>query len=157
MPLGAIVAKNEIMNWPPGSHASTFGGNPVSCAAALETIALLQEELIDNAAEVGAYLTRGLNELARKHALIGDVRGKGLMLAVELVRDRQTKEHAAEEAHAMMQACFRRGLLILTCGESSLRLCPPLVVDEAQAETALGILDEALTEVATSVARHSVS
>jgi 4-aminobutyrate aminotransferase len=149
MPLGAIVASEEIMDWPPGSHASTFGGNPVSCAAALETIALLEEELIDNAAEVGSYLLGRLRDLATRHKLIGDVRGKGLMIGVELVRDRQTKEPAIAERNAIVQECFQRGLLLLGCGTSGIRFSPPLVIDGQDAETAVSIFAEALTELSS--------
>eukprot|EP00913_Durusdinium_trenchii_P028355 g26583.t1 len=151
MPLGAIVARSEIMNWPPGAHASTFGGNPISCAAALETIALLEEELIDNAADVGGFLMDELRKLADRQELIGDVRGKGLMVGVELVKDRSTKERASEERNAVVQACFRRGLLVLGCGENTVRLAPPLVIDREQAATAVRILGEAIGEVAAAM------
>lgn len=147
MPLGAIVARADVMNWPPGSHASTFGGNPISCAAALETIALLEEELIDNAAEMGAYLMPLLEEMASARELVGDVRGKGLMVGVELVKDRQTKERAAAERNEVVQACFRRGLLVLGCGENTIRLAPPLTINREEIETAVRILGEAIDEV----------
>lgn len=148
MPLGAIVARADVMDWPPGAHASTFGGNPVSCAAALETVALLEDELMDNAADVGAFLMSELNTLADQHEMIGDVRGKGLMIGVELVKDRETKERASAERNAVVQACFRRGLLVLGCGENTVRLAPPLIIDREQAETAVRILGEAIGEVA---------
>jgi 4-aminobutyrate aminotransferase len=147
LPLGAIVARADIMDWKPGAHASTFGGNPLSCVAALETISLLEEELLDNAAEVGAFLLSRLRELAQRRRLIGDVRGKGLMIGMELVRNRATKERAAEERDAVVQACFRRGLLLLGCGANTIRLSPPLVIDEQDCETAVAILDEALAEI----------
>jgi 4-aminobutyrate aminotransferase len=150
MPLGAIVASGEIMNWPPGSHASTYGGNPVACAAALETIHLLEESLIDNAARQGALLMEKLRELQSRHALIGDVRGMGLMVGAELVRDRQKKTPAPEERNAVVQACFQRGLLMLGCGESTLRFCPPLVAEAEHIEAAVEILDAALAEVSGS-------
>ncbi len=149
MPLGAIIAGEEVMDWPPGSHASTFGGNPVCCAAALETIALLESDLMDNAARVGGMLQDGLRELQSRHSLVGDVRGRGLMIGVELVRDRQSKEPAKEESRQIVQACFLKGLLLLTCGENSIRLSPPLVISEEHARTALRILDEAFTELST--------
>src|SRR4029453_3320695 len=133
MPLGAIIARAEIMDWGPGSHASTFGGNPVSCVAALETIKLLEEGLMENARIVGAHLKSRLNELAGRHRLIGDVRGLGLMIGVELVRDRQTKEAASTERDEIVQLSFRRGLLMLGCGTSTLRFCPPLVITKEQA------------------------
>src|SRR3954466_9524133 len=113
LPLGVTVARAGLMAWPPGAHASTFGGNPVSCAAALATIALLKEQLVANAADVGAHLMAGLRSLADKHPLIGEVRGRGLMIGVELVRDRQTKERAIEERNRPIYAAVQRGLLIL--------------------------------------------
>ena len=148
MPLGAIIAKEEIMNWPPGSHASTFGGNPVSCAAALETIALLEEELIENAAKQGKVLIDRLQELARQQPLIGEVRGLGLMIGVELVRDQASREPAITERDAVIQGCFKKGLLLLGCGSHAVRFCPPLMIDEQQAEKAVAIFAEALSGLA---------
>lgn len=147
MPLGAMIAKAEIMDWPRGSHASTFGGNPVSCVAALATIQLLEEELIDNAARMGEFLMAQLRQLPHRHVLIGDVRGRGLMIGVELVRDRTTKEPAVEERDRLLQACFRRGLLLLPCGTSTVRFCPPLVIDQHQVQTAVELFDDGLAEV----------
>src|SRR5439155_5911069 len=121
MPLGAFVASAEHMSWPPGSHGSTFGGNPVACAAALATLDLLEEGLVDNAREVGDHLLDGLHALRAAHpALVTDVRGLGLMAALEL----DTAEHAAE----VVEGAFRRGLLMLTAGSRAIRLCPPLVL-----------------------------
>jgi 4-aminobutyrate aminotransferase len=147
LPLGVAMARAEVMSWPPGAHASTFGGNPVSCAAALETIGILKRELVANAADVGAHLKSGLASLMDRHRLIGDVRGRGLMVGVELVRDRQTKERAIEERDAVVNACFARGLLLLGAGKNSIRFSPPLIITREQAETAVRIFDEALTEV----------
>ena len=147
LPLGVTTARAEVMNWPPGAHASTFGGNPVSCAAALATIDLLRTSLIKNAAEVGAHMMDLLRGLQEKHAIIGDVRGKGLMIGVELVRDRVTKERAAEERDQVVDACFARGLLVLGAGRNAVRLSPPLVLTKAQATTAVEILDQALQSV----------
>ena len=147
MPLGAIVARDEVMNWGRGSHASTFGGNPVSCAAALETIALLQESLIENAARVGNFLLEKLRELQAKQPLLGNVRGRGLMIGAELVRHNDANQQATDECEEVIQRCFHKGLLLLSCGESTVRFCPPLIVSEEQAEIAIAILDEALTEV----------
>jgi 4-aminobutyrate aminotransferase len=144
MPLGAIIAREGIMDWGPGSHASTFGGNPVSCVAALETIKLLEDELIENARVVGGHLKHRLQELMAKHRVIGDVRGLGLMIGVELVRDRLTREAASTERDEVVQMCFRQGLLMLGCGVSTLRFCPPLVVTKEQCDVAVGILDEVL-------------
>ncbi len=147
LPLGVATARAEIMAWPPGAHASTFGGNPVACAAALATIKLLKDSLVQNAATVGEFLIAGVRELQDKHALIGDVRGKGLMIGVELVRDRQTKERATTERDRVVDECFKRGLLILGAGRNALRLSPPLVLTRQQAQTAVRILDEALAAV----------
>jgi 4-aminobutyrate aminotransferase len=148
LPLGITCAKAEIMSWPPGAHASTFGGNPVACAAASATIRLLEQEFVANAATVGAHLRDGIRELQKKHALIGDVRGLGLMIGIELVKDRRTKERAVEQRNALVQAMFRRGVLVLGAGKNSLRLAPPLVLSKPQADSVLDILDQALAEVA---------
>ena len=147
MPLGAMVSQSEVMTWIPGSHASTFGGNPVSCQAALATIELLQGGLIRNAASMGEYILGQLRELQKRFPLIGDVRGKGLMIGVELVKDPVTKEKAIEERSKVIQACFEKGLLILGCGENVLRLIPPLIIAKKEADTALTILEEVLKEV----------
>ena len=146
MPLGAIIAKADIMSWQPGSHASTFGGNPVSCAAALETIALLEEGLMENATREGDFLLSQLRNMSQRHTSIGDVRGKGLMIGVDLVTDRASRKPENRLRDAVVQSCFHRGLLLLGCGESAIRLCPPLVINREQAKTALAILDEALTD-----------
>lgn len=150
MPLGVAIARADLMTWPPGTHASTFGGNPVSCAAALATLTLLRDSLMQNAADVGAHLMNGLRALMDKHALIGDVRGRGLMVGVELVRDRTTKERATTERDAVVNAAFRRGMLILGAGKNTIRFCPPLVLTRAQADIAVRIFDESLTEIANS-------
>ncbi len=147
LPLGVTCARAEMMAWPPGAHASTFGGNPVSCAAANATIKLLKEQLVANAAAVGAHLMDGLRDLQRKHALIGDVRGRGLMIGIELVKDRTTKERAVEARNALVQAMFRRGVLVLGAGRNALRLAPPLVLSKDQADAVLGVIDEALGEI----------
>ena len=150
MPLGVAVARAGVMEWPPGTHASTFGGNPVSCAAALATIALLRGGVVKNAADVGAHLMAGLKALAETHPLIGDVRGRGLMIGVELVRNRTTKARASEERDAVVSAAFARGLLILGAGKNAVRFSPPLVLTRDQADAAVRIFDEALTEVEAS-------
>jgi 4-aminobutyrate aminotransferase len=152
MPLGVTCARADVMTWPPGAHASTFGGNPVSCAAALATIKLLKDSLVANAATVGAHLFEGIRALQDKHPLVGDVRGKGLMIGIELVRDRQTKERAVDERNALVQALFRRGVLTLGAGRNALRLAPPLVLSIAQADIVLGVLDGALSEVSQAFA-----
>jgi len=149
LPLGVAVARAGLMTWPPGAHASTFGGNPIACAAALETIRLLKDGLMANAAKVGARLLEGLRALMDKHPLIGDVRGRGLMVGMELVRDRTSKERAIEERNAFVNAAFERGLLILGAGKNAVRFSPPLVLTTQQADIALRIVDEALTDVET--------
>jgi len=147
LPLGVTCARADVMAWPPGAHASTFGGNPVSCAAANVTIRLLKEGLVANAASVGAHLIDGLRELQKKHRVIGDVRGKGLMIGVELVRDRETKERALDERNALVQSMFRRGVLVLGAGKNAIRLAPPLVFTRSQADSLLRVMDDALGEV----------
>jgi 4-aminobutyrate aminotransferase len=137
LPLSAVIARADLMTWGAGKHGSTFGGNPVACAAALATIDLVEESLAANAADVGAHVMRGLRQLATRHDTIRDVRGRGLMIGVELPTH--------DDAVALEQECFARGLLVLTCGESSVRLAPPLIVTNAQADIAIGILEDALT------------
>ncbi len=148
LPLGVTCARADVMSWPPGAHASTFGGNPVSCAAANATIGLLKEGLVANAATVGEHLMGGLRALQPKHGLIGDVRGKGLMIGVELVRDRERKARAVEERNALVQAMFHRGVLVLGAGRNALRFAPPLVLTVEQANEVLRVVDESLTEIA---------
>jgi 4-aminobutyrate aminotransferase len=147
LPLGITAARADVMRWTPGAHASTFGGNPVSCVAAIETIRLIRDGLMANAATVGDHLLTGCRELQAKHPLIGDVRGKGLMVGLEFVRDRATKVRAPAERDAVVEAAFTRGLLVLGAGRNALRLCPPLVLTKAQADTCLGILDDAISSV----------
>jgi 4-aminobutyrate aminotransferase len=147
LPLGVTCARRDVMTWPPGAHASTFGGNPVACAAALTTIRLLKEQYMQNAALVGEHLMKGLRALADKYALIGDVRGMGLMIGVEFVRDRRTKERAPEERNALVQAMFRRGVLILGAGRNAVRFAPPLVLTIEQADAALRVFDASMAEV----------
>ena len=147
LPLSISAARANVMTWPPGAHANTFGGNPLACAAALVTIKLLKEKLMANAADVGSYLLDRLRALADKHKLIGDVRGMGLMIGIELVRDRQTRERAHAERDALVMAAFYRGLLTLGAGRNAVRLSPPLVLTRSQADTAVKILDESLTEI----------
>jgi 4-aminobutyrate aminotransferase len=147
MPLGAIVARESVMTWGHGTHGSTFGGNPVCCAAALATLDLVEGALCRNAERVGAVLIRGVRELARKHEIIGDVRGAGLMIGVKFVRDRATKEPYHGLVPELERAAFAKGLLLLGCGRSTIRLAPPLIIDEEDAAIALRILDEVISEV----------
>jgi 4-aminobutyrate aminotransferase len=147
LPLGITAARADVMRWTPGAHASTFGGNPVSCAASLATIKLLRDHLVRNAAEVGAHLLDRLLEMAGKHPTIGQVRGKGLMIGVEFVKDRETRERAPGVRDAVVHEAFGRGLLVLGCGRNTLRLAPPLVLSRSQADTAVEILDQVITAV----------
>lgn len=146
MPLGATISHSEVMDWVPGSHASTFGGNPISCRAALTTIDLLQEGLIENASRLGGYVFSRLIEFKKRFHLIGDVRGKGLMIGIELVKDPETKKKAIEERSKIIRACFEKGLLILGAGENVIRLSPPLIITQEDADTALTILEEVFKE-----------
>ena len=147
MPLGICMSRAEIMDWVPGSHASTFGGNPISIAAALATVDVLEREGIDNAASVGEFILDRLHGWKHTHALVGDVRGRGLMIGIELVLDKATRAPATALRNQVEKLAFEKGLMILGCGETSLRLCPPLVVSREEAAVALDILEEALTEV----------
>jgi 4-aminobutyrate aminotransferase len=154
LPLGVMTSRSEIVSWPPGTHASTFGGNPVSCAASLATLKLLRESLVKNAEVVGAHMIAGVKTLMDKHQIIGDVRGRGLMIGVELVKDRKTKERAVEERNAVVQAMFRRGVLILGAGRNAIRFAPPLVISREQADAVLRLFDESLVEIADSRSAH---
>jgi 4-aminobutyrate aminotransferase len=145
MPLGAIIARDEVMDWPSGSHASTFGGNPVSCRAALATLDLLHAGYMHNAAERGEQLKKRLVDLKKSHAEIGDVRGLGLMVAMDMVKAREPYTLAPALRDAVVEAAFHSGLLLLGCGESAVRFCPPLCVTAEQVETAVRILDEELS------------
>jgi 4-aminobutyrate aminotransferase len=146
MPIGACVARSDIMDWHKGAHASTFGGNPVALTAALKTIELLEGGLIDNSREVGAYLEAGLRKLMEKHDCIGDVRGLGMMLGVEFVKDKASLTPAPELRDEVEMACFNRGLIILGCGANAIRFSPPLILAREHVEVALEIFDQAITE-----------
>jgi 4-aminobutyrate aminotransferase len=145
MPLGICMTRAEIMDWVPGSHASTFGGNPVSIAAALATLQILEREAIANAARVGASMLDRLRAWTRTHPHVGEVRGRGLMIGIELVKDKTTREPAAALRNRVETLAFERGLMILGCGENSLRLSPPLIVSQEEANVALDILEQALS------------
>jgi 4-aminobutyrate aminotransferase len=147
LPLSATIARADLMNWSPGAHASTFGGNPVAIAASLATLELLDEGLIENAATLGTYLLEGLRTLMDKHEIIGDVRGKGLMIGIELIKDRATKEPYLEAMSRVEHECFQRGLITLGCGQSTIRLSPPLVITKDQCDFAIRTLDEALAQL----------
>ena len=147
LPLGVTVARADLMDWPRGAHASTFGGNPIACAAALETIRLLEEKYIANAAAMGEYIFSRLAGWTEKHPLVGHVRGKGLMIGIELVKDQKSKEPHPEARDKVVQRAFEQGLLILGCGTSTVRLMPPLIVERDQADFALGVLDRCISGV----------
>jgi 4-aminobutyrate aminotransferase len=145
MPLGATVARADLMTWPPGAHASTFGGNPVACAAALATIALLEEGLVENAARMGQHLRGRMRDWPARFPNVGQVRGLGLMIGIELVRDQATRERAPEIRDRVVDLAFERGLLVLGAGDCSIRLCPPLVITRDQCDFAIETLEECLT------------
>jgi 4-aminobutyrate aminotransferase len=144
LPLGATVARAEVMNWPPGAHASTFGGNPVAVEAALTTIELLEESLVENARVMGEHIMSRMRDWPKRFRNVGDVRGLGLMIGFELVHDQQTKGPAPELRDRLENMAFERGLLILGCGRNSIRLCPPLVITRDQADFAVDTLERCL-------------
>ncbi|MBW2466212.1 MAG: acetyl ornithine aminotransferase family protein [Deltaproteobacteria bacterium] len=150
MPLGAIIAKKEIMDWPPGSHASTFGGNPIACAAALKTIELLENGLMDNAVAMGEHLLKKLNRLKRKYPVVGDVRGLGLMVGMEMVKDRKTKTPDPALRDRIVERAFYKGLIILGCGSNSIRFAPALIVDKDHIDCCIQILEEIIAEECSS-------
>jgi 4-aminobutyrate aminotransferase len=148
LPLGVTASRADLMDWTPGSHASTFGGNPVSCAAAQAVIGVIKEEkLLENAEKQGSYIVKRLNEAMDDHPMMGDVRGAGLMVGVELVKDKGTKEPAREETLDVMMRCFRKGVAIVNCGVSTIRMMPPLVITRDLVDASLGIFLECLGEV----------
>jgi 4-aminobutyrate aminotransferase len=144
MPLSAMVSRAEVMNWGPGAHASTYGGNPVAVAAALATIELLERELTANAARIGGHILDRLRSWPAKFKNVGDVRGLGLMIGIEMVRDQTTKERAPELRDRLVAMAFERGLLVLGAGRNVLRLCPPLIISRDQADFAIDTLEECL-------------
>jgi 4-aminobutyrate aminotransferase len=145
LPLGACIARKSVMNWETGTHGNTYGGNPISCAASLATIDLIENGYMQNAAEVGAYAMDALEELKSRHPCIGDVRGKGLMIGVEFVKDRETKEPAGDLTERLVVRGYERGLLMLSCGKSVIRIAPPLSMSKSEMDEGLKIFEEALT------------
>lgn len=145
LPLGVCVARADLMDWKPGAHASTFGGNPVAIAAALKTIELLERGLVANSAEVGAYLQEGLRKLMPKHDCIGDVRGLGMMIGVEFVEDRASMKPAPELRDRIERAAYERGLILLGAGTNTIRWSPPLILTRENADVAVEIFDEAIS------------
>jgi len=153
LPISVTVARADIMNWPPGAHASTFGGNPVACAAAMETIRLLEEKYIQNAARMGEYILKRISGWPAKHAIVGHVRGRGLMLGVELVKNQETREPHSEARARVLQLAFEKGLMLIGCGESTVRIVPPLICERKHADAALVILENCLKEIAAEGSR----
>jgi 4-aminobutyrate aminotransferase len=151
MPLSAMIARASVMNWKPGAHASTFGGNPVCIASSLATIRLLEQKYMANAARMGEYIMRKTADWKERHKTVGDIRGRGLMIGIEFVRDQKTKEKAPELRNQIVESCFYKGLLVLGSGDTTLRLCPPLLIDEEQADFALKTLDDVITGLERSL------
>jgi 4-aminobutyrate aminotransferase len=151
MPLSAMIARESVMDWKPGAHASTFGGNPVCIAASLATLRLLEEKYMANATRMGETIMRLTADWTQRHKIVGEVRGRGLMIGIELVRDQKTKEKAPDLRNKIVQAAFHKGLLVLGSGDTTLRLCPPLVIDEEQARFAIQTIDACITEVEKTI------
>ena len=145
LPLGACIARESVMTWPKGTHGNTYGGNPIACAASLATIDLLEEKYLANAAEVGDYMKDALEEIQARHTSIGDVCGKGLMIGVEFVKDKNTKEPNEEIRNMIEHTAFEHGLLTLGCGRSTMRFAPPLCITKKEADEGLTIFEEAVT------------
>jgi 4-aminobutyrate aminotransferase len=146
MPLSAVIARASVMDWKPGAHASTFGGNPVCIAASLATLRLLEDKYMDNAKRVGDFILKRTADWTQKFKNVGEVRGRGLMIGIEFVKDQKTKEKAPEMRNRLVQAAFRKGLLLLGSGDTTVRFCPPLVIDEEQAEFAVKTLEDCIRE-----------
>jgi 4-aminobutyrate aminotransferase len=146
MPLGACIARKSVMDWEIGTHGNTYGGNPISCAAALATIDLIEKQYMQNAKEVGEYAMDALMEIQVRHPTIGEVRGKGLMIGVEFVKDRETKEPAKKLTDRVVDLAYEHGLLMLSCGQSVIRIAPPLSISKSEVDEGLRIFEEVLTQ-----------
>jgi 4-aminobutyrate aminotransferase len=147
MPLGITMTRASVMDWAPGSHASTFGGNPVAIAAALASMDVIEREGMHNAARLGENMKQRMTSWIAKHPMVGDVRGKGLMLAVEIVKDKQSKAPASGDRDLIVQHAFENGVLLLGCGETSIRLSPPLIVSQEQCDYALDVLEKCIGHI----------
>ena len=148
MPLSVTMSRAEIMDWIPGSHASTFGGNPVCIAAALATLDVIKKEgLLKNSQQVGVHMMKRMAEWLKQHRIVGDVRGRGLMIGVEIVKDQTTREHGASERDRIVEQVFERGILFLGCGPSTIRIAPPLIVSRDEADIAIDALEESIAIV----------
>lgn len=149
LPISATIAKAKLMDWPRGSHASTFGGNPLSCVAALAVLETIKtQQLLDNANKQGAYAMKRLEEFKAKSEIVGDVRGKGLMIGVELVEDKETKKPASHKAAQVILRSWKRGVVVVSCGASTLRIVPPLTIQSDLLDAALSIVEDTINEVA---------
>jgi 4-aminobutyrate aminotransferase len=157
MPLSALIASDDVMDWDKGSHGSTYGGNPVSCAAALASIRLIKDGLVENAAFQGKILQKGLATIKDQFECIGDIRGLGLMQAAEFVMDRHTKKPDQKIRDLMLRKCFENGLLLLSCGDSTIRFCPPLITTSEQIEVGLEIFSHVLKQVCQLASGGSLS
>ena len=151
MPVGAFVAKESVMQWKPGAHGTTYGGNPVCLASAMATMELIEGGLMANAKSIGDYIFGKIGDWPRKFRVVGDVRGKGLMIGIEIVRDQKTKEKAADLRNSILVSAFRKGLLTLGSGENSIRMSPPLIIDEEQADCAISIMEQCFREAEKSL------
>jgi 4-aminobutyrate aminotransferase len=140
-----MIARQSVMTWPKGSHGNTYGGNPLACAASLATIKLLEEGYMQNAVDMGEYILDILHEIIVRHPSIGDVRGKGLMIGVEFVQDRVTKEPAEKLRDRIVDLAFQTGLLTLGCGRSVIRIAPPLSVSRSEVDEGMEIFEAAIT------------
>jgi len=148
LPLSATIAKAKVMDWAGGSHASTFGGNPLSCVAASAVIDVIEEEkLMDNATKLGNYIMKRLQEFKEKCEILGDVRGKGLMIGAEIVEDKKTKKPAKEKANEIMNRCWKRGIAVITCGTSTIRIAPPLNITRELVDASMEIIEDTMKEV----------
>jgi 4-aminobutyrate aminotransferase len=151
MPLSAMITRADLMNWKPGAHASTFGGNPVCIAAGMATFDLLEKKYIENSRRVGEYILRQTSDWTGRHKIVGEIRGRGLMIGIEIVRDQKTKERAHALRERIVELAFAKGLLVLGAGENTVRLAPPLLIDEEQADFGLRTLEACITEVERTV------
>lgn len=145
VPIGACIARRSVMDWPRGAHGNTYGGNPLACVAALKTIELIEREYMQNAIEVGQYVLDALQEIMVRHQSIGDVRGKGLMIGVEFVKERKSRYPAEELRDRIVDLAFERGLLMLGCSKSTIRIAPPLCLTRSEADEGLAVFEEAIT------------
>ncbi|HEV2349390.1 MAG TPA: acetyl ornithine aminotransferase family protein [Terriglobia bacterium] len=146
LPLSVTVARADVMNWPVGAHASTFGGNPVACAAAFETIRLLEEKYVQNSARMGEYILKRISNWPAEYSIVGHVRGRGLMIGIELVKNKETREPHAEARARVLQSAFEKGLMLIGCGESTVRIVPPLICEQEHADVALDILEKCIQQ-----------